>query len=167
MKIFWKGSKSDSLELLLSPILNPGSPLINTSHTKSFSKAILTKSAFSYWGLQTIFTVTPTKLLGFCHSSTRQSTRESVALPHLITGFSLQVLFPWMPEGIKSFFHFLLSMKHGKNLKAPVPRHSIDATQKCQVWRTQRQKGSKQRKLSTKKHLPGFISRPRHQKTGK
>lgn len=99
-----------SLELFLSPILNPGSPLINTSHTKSFSKAILTKTVFSYWDLQTIFAITSTKLLEFCHSSTRQSTHGSalqhLALPHLLTGFSLQVLFPWMPEGIKSFFIF-------------------------------------------------------------
>lgn len=65
---------------------------------------------FSYWDLQTIFTITSTKISEFWHSSTRQSTCGTVlqhlALPHLLTGFSLQVLFPWMPEGIKSFFIF-------------------------------------------------------------
>lgn len=131
------------LELFLSSIWNPESPLINTSHNKSFSKAMLTKPVFPYWDLQTIFMITSTKLLEFCHSSTRQSTHGTVlqhlAPPHLLTGFSLPVLFPWMPEGIKSFFIFI-SMKHGKKPKAPVPRHSIDATPRCHLWRTQREK---------------------------
>lgn len=106
----WKYFEGLKEWLSLELLLNPGLPWINTSHTKSFSKAILTKTVFSYWDLQTIFTITSTKLSEFCHSSTRQSTHGTVfqhlALPHLLIGFSLQVLFPWMLEGIKSFFIF-------------------------------------------------------------
>lgn len=167
MKIFWN---SDRIELFLSPVLNPGSPLIYTSHTKSLSKAILKKTGFFILGFAKNFFSNfnwTLRILPQQHKTKHTwGSVANLALPHLRTGFSIQVLFPWMPEGKKSFFIFYYLRNMGRT-KGTCDQTLNWCNTNVAVIKDKKVERLQQRKLSTKKHVPGLISRARHQRTGK
>lgn len=146
-----KGFKEwQSLELFLSPVLNPGSPLSNTSHSKSFSKAILTKMGFFHTGIcKQFYNNFNQNLRILTQQHKTKHMWDSVATPCSPSPpnrFFTPSFVSLNARGNKILFHFLLSMKHGQKLKAPVPRHSIDA---AQPWQGSYE-GHKGRKASAK-----------------